>query len=744
MAQKKKPTPLWVIKVRKYLPWIIGVGLLIAFYFGGIIAQSTGAIMGFESSKIHFGPIHCLLANFKYGFHGFFLVLALYGALAFYIIRLYKDKTARELSSDERGFETDASGTYGTAQLMNYEDCRNYVEIEPLEKTKGMIVGKFCTLNEDTGSPQKVVSIPPDGKRYVYDKLGKPVMERKDGQLVQKREKLVFNGNRHVMVIGPSGAGKSFCFSMPNIFNSINNGESLIITDPKGELYNSTSEYAKDHGYVVKVLNFANPQVSDSWDVLGEISGEQISIKAQEFTNIIIENTEDEGTSSEFKKPEANLLTALVLYMITTPNPPYPRTIGGVYKLLCEPLKELDLRFEALELIQPGNPALANWSTFKDGSEAYRGNVRSGLGNRLQTMNDEVIQLVTGTPDVDLTLPGKTKCAYYVVISDMNNTFKFLSSLFFTYLFNKLVDYSRRQPSEKLHVPVNVIMDEFIAIGRIPDIDKKLATVRSAGINISMIFQTLAQLQAEYPNGLWETLISNCSTMLVLACNDLTTAKYLSDRGGTATVALDQVRVERPVIALGQVPTSMAHSYSLGKRQVLDLSEVIRLDPEKVLISINSANLFLAQRFPATDIVDLSAIRKVNVFDHSPDWQRERNYTPTTVEKQPTIKYEGIYHTPSSSENNSTLKKENDGHQPMSVVTAAGEENFSTMEDSHIPMQHYQPEINPEGTEPEQKTIKKDELEDTQKKESEDGQKKPVSHISSCADEESKEAFSDF
>ncbi len=643
--QKKKktqPTPLWVQTLRKRMPWIVGIGVFITLYLGGLIAQGTGTLTG--NTEFSFGILHAVIANFKYGFFGAAVVCLLYCSLLWWIILKWKDKNRRETMTDDRGFEIEGSGTYGTAGLLNMDEARDYVEVEPLKKTSGFILGKFITDDDETGT-SKIVSVPPDGKRFVYSATGKAVMETKpDGTKKQKREKLPFNGNRHVMVIGPSGSGKSYCYSRPNIFQSILHGESVIVTDPKGELYSDTSKYAEKHGYIVKILNLAWPNGSDAVDFLGEVRGDQIGIEAQTFANIVIANTENPngGGDAAYSNGEKNLLTALVLFILTAPpqlqqkssgDGTYPKTFGGVYQLLCESLEVLEEKFDHLAAWDPKNPALGPWSIFKDGSESFRGNLRTGLGNRLTVLNDDVIQNMTGNKDIDFELPGQAKCIYYVIMDDMKDTFKFLSSLFFTYLINRLVEYSRKQPGLRLPVPVNMLMDEFIAIGRLPDFEKKLATVRSAGISISMIFQNKPQLDAAYPDGLSDTMIGNCSTMLCLACNDTETAKYLSDRSGTATVALDQERVSRPVIPLGQVPTEIAHSYSLGKRAVLNLDEVIRLPPTKVLISITSANLFLADKFPYTDIVNPDDLELVNMYDHVPAWREKLSGASTTETK---------------------------------------------------------------------------------------------------------------
>lgn len=619
----------WLNKHSRQIPiYVLGL-ILLTLYISGIIAQLSPTTLLNPDAHFSLNPLSCILANFTISFGGLVCVLLIYASVGCFIYLKYKDTHQFDTIDDERGFKTETSGTFGTSYLMTSEEGKDFFEIDKLERTSGMILGKLASSGDD-GPSSNVVTIPPDGKRFKYDSLGRIATEvdPETGQRVPVREKLPkINGNRHVMVIGPSGSGKSFCFARPAIFQSILHGESAIVTDPKGELYEDTSRYAEAHGYTVKIFNLSVTTVSDSWNALAEVQGESdIVVAAQNFCNIIIANTQDSNAASQpvYVDGPKNLLTSLVLCVLQSSAWFGPRTLGGVYEMLCSSDEKID---EYMNALPAGHPAQGLWNTYTTSSPNMRGNIKMGLTTRLQVLQSDVIKNITGIDDIDLAAPGKSKCIYYVIMDDMNSTYKFLSSLFFTCLFNKLVKYSRTLIGGRLPVSVNIIMDEFIAIGRLPDFDKKLATVRSAGISCSIIFQTLAQLQAAYPDGLWETLVSNCSTMLCLACNDLTTAKYLSDRSGTQTIALDQTRVDRPLIDVVNLPSVVSHSYSLNKRTVMDLAEIMHEASEhKVIISAVGANLMLADSFPYTDMIDPNSLERINMMDHTPAWQMKLKY----------------------------------------------------------------------------------------------------------------------
>lgn len=624
--------------------------MLFTIWIGGLFSQMTGLagiFSPFDDSSISFhitvNPFKCAIMFFRNLPNSLMVPLFIYFLIGMYALIKWKDHTMLDTEMDERGFQMENSGTYGTSRIMKEENIKDYLEVEPLERTKGTIIGRIPASSDAPNVKGPVVSIPPDGKHFKYDAFGRlAVKKNPDGTQEPVRVKFKSNTNKHIMAIGASGCGKSFCFARPSIFQAILRKESIIVTDPKGELYSDTARYAEERGYTVKILNLDYLQGSDSWDCLAELKGSpQIGIEAQKFCHIIIENTSNPngGGDEIYANGEENLLTALILYVLTAPDPEFAgkATLGSVYELLAKEEEELKAKFD---LLPDDNAAKKPWNIFITASNNLRGNLKLGLGTRLRVLQDGIVQKVTGVPDISLTLPGETPCAYFVIMPVMHETFRFISSLFFSCLFDKLFALAMSRPSQTLDVPVSVIMDEFIAIGKIPDFEKKLATVRSAGIAISMIFQNLAQLQLEYPDNMWESLLSNCSNLICLACNDMSTAKYLSERAGVGTIALDSKRVSRSLLNVG-APEEVAHSYSVGERNVMQETEIIKLASEGKLIAVPAGgDIIVLEKFPYTDLVDPTTLERINMRDHTPAWaQQEKVYRMRPEIKDPPDSY---------------------------------------------------------------------------------------------------------
>ena len=171
--------------------------------------------------------------------------------------------------------------------------------------------------------------------------------------------------------------------------------------------------------------------------------------------------------------------------------------------MLNKSVEALDAIFERL----PGNhPAKGPYQLFSK-AEKVKGNAVLGLGTRLQILQNRLVQQITSYTDIDLALPGKEKCAYFCITSDQDSTYDMLATLFTSFLCIKLVRFADKTEDRKLPIPMNFILDEFPNIGVVPDFKKKLATARSRGIGMNILYQNIPQLQNRYPDNQWEEIL---------------------------------------------------------------------------------------------------------------------------------------------------------------------------------------------------------------------------------------------
>ena len=452
---------------------LYGGGFLAQFLYNYEAWQAAGASFGTAPQLPDANFFTCIAAVFRWpsGPQGLGLCVAALAALMFGVLHMGRGEggtldKARNLTYSDKG-------TYGTAGFMGKKEMKGVLDlVSDVRKHPGIILGEL------------------------------------DRQAVCVPLKTRFNGN--LAVYGASGSKKTRAFCVNMILQSVARKSSLVICDPKSELYEKTSEYLRDQGYTVKVFNLVTPSASDSWNCLSEIEGQELM--AQLFCDVIIKNTGSGRGDHFWDNAEMNLLKALVLY-VEQGYSEGDRTIGEVYRLLSMTSeKELDDLFDGLLVT---HPAKAPYSIFKQSSESVRGGVIIGLGSRLQVFQNQDIRNITGYDEIDLELPGKQPCAYFCITSDQDSTFDFLSSLFLSFIFIKLVRYADQEcPGGALPVPVHVLGEELCACGVIPDLSRKISVIRSRNISMSCVFQNLAGLQNRYPDNQWQEILGNCDITL--------------------------------------------------------------------------------------------------------------------------------------------------------------------------------------------------------------------------------------
>ena len=537
----------------------------------------------------------CLASVFHppYGVYGVLICIGLLAILLLMVMRMGYSDTG-EYDTD-RNFIYSAKGTYGTSGWMSRKEMAGVLDLVPdLRKHKGVVLGML---------DNKAVCIP---------------------------ENPHINGN--LAVYGSSGSMKTRSFCMNRILQAAVRGESLIISDPKSELYEKSSEYLRDQGYCVKVFNLVNPENSDSWNCLSEVEGQELM--AQLFVDVIIKNTINNGKGDHFwDSCEMNLLKALVLY-VDQSYAEQNRNIGEVYRLLTlSGESDLDSLFENLP---PTHPAKAPYSLYKQASDTVRSGVIIGLGSRLQVFQSELIKKITTQDEIDLELPGQERCAYFLVTSDQDSTFDFLASLFLSFCFIKLVRYADKNcEGGKLPVPVHVLGEELTACGTIPDLSRRLSVIRSRNISMSCVFQNLAGLQNRYPLNLWQEILGNCDAQLFLGCTDELTAEFISSRTGLASVSVSSKSKQLGTWRISNYTPEYRETSGVGKRPVLTPDEVLRLPIKQALVIIRGQKVLKVDKMDYSKHPEASKLRSCKASAHIPEWRRLEQEQPKPSAAQP-------------------------------------------------------------------------------------------------------------
>lgn len=526
--------------------------------------------------------------QFPYGLYGIGICIILLVILIVMVMRMgYSDTGAYD---EDRNFTYSAKGTYGTSGWMTEKEMRGVLDVtSDLKHHNGTLLGM---LNG------KAVCVPLDSRM-----------------------------NANLAVYGASGSRKTRAFCMNRILQGAARGESLIICDPKSELYEKASEYLRSRNYCVRVFNLVSPENSDSWCCLAEVEGQELM--AQLFVDVIIKNTSSGKGDHFWDSAEMNLLKALVLF-VDQSYPKERRNIGQVYDLLT--LFSEDQLNSMFDVLPKTHPAKAPYSLFRQASDSVRSGVIIGLGSRLQVFQSELIKKITAADEIDLELPGQKPCAYFLVTSDQDSTFDFLASLFLSFAFIKLVRYADKNcEGGKLAVPVHVLGEELTACGTIPDLSRRLSVIRSRNISMSCVFQNLAGLQNRYPNNLWQEIIGNCDIQLFLGCTDPLTAEFVSSRTGLASVAVSSQSKQLGTWRISNYTPEFRETSGVGKRPVLTPDEVLRFPIDQALIIIRGMKALRVDKFDYSKHPEYRKLKSCKASSYIPEWRKRETEAPEPV-----------------------------------------------------------------------------------------------------------------
>ena len=386
-----------------------------------------------------------------------------------------------------------------------------------------------------------------------------------------------------------SGSGKSASYSIPNAYQMLG---SYIFTDPKGELYDRTAGYLKQHGYEIKVLNLVRPQYSDGYNPLMHINSE---LDVDVIANTIVKGQKTEkGGSDPFWDDSAEmLLKALIYYLIAT-RPEEEQNLASCAELVraANTNGGSNLLTDLMSQLPYDHPARMYYKSIEIAPEKTYSSILSTLQSKLGKFDSKEIAELTSTDTIDFKDIGNKKTALYVISSDTHTAYDFLLTIFFSQMIQQLYDYADLNGGQ-LKEQTFFILDEFANIGKIPDFDKKISTSRSRKISFSVILQNIDQLEAVYEKS-YETIMGNCDTHVFLGSNSFKTVEYFSKSLGEKTIGRDSISINKDK---QNHRTGKSISDQVMARALMTPDELRRMDNDECIIFVKGLRPIKAKKF---------------------------------------------------------------------------------------------------------------------------------------------------
>lgn len=395
-------------------------------------------------------------------------------------------------------------GAYGNAQFSDPDDLRDMGYIAGKKESKWSEKDPLKTLGANEG----II-------------LGKV----EDELLILHPDSSM--SNRNVLVVGSSGSAKGQAFVINNILN--NRSESIVVTDPKGELYELTSEIKRDQGYRVEQVDFLNLKGS-RFNPLDYVTSDFEAVK---LSTAISMNSAKDVKQDFFFNTARDLLTGLIIYAKEeSSHPNISKTVKGIFNNITEDENYLP---ELCERIGIDHPAYQYLKDAAAQSGNTRASILSSFAQQTGVFSLGSVGKLTETSDFMFHDLQTEKTIIYVKIPVKDNPVPALTATFFDQLITTLYDIGDKHHGI-LPIPTILLLDEFANLGKLNDFDNMLSTCRGYGIGVMTIVQDFAQLEGKYSKEISRSIINNHDTTLFLRTKDTETARYFEELAGDTTI----------------------------------------------------------------------------------------------------------------------------------------------------------------------------------------------------------------
>ena len=451
--------------------------------------------------------------------------------------------------------------------------------------------------------------------------------------------------NKNVLVIGGSGSGKTRFFIKPNLMQC---HSSYVVTDPKGSVINEVGNLLLRNNYRIKVFNTINFKKSMHYNPFAYIHSEKDILKL--VTNLIT-NTQGDGKQGDefWTKAETLLYTALIGYLhyvAPVEEQNFATLLSFLNKMQAREddedyQNEVDQMFELLEAKDPEHFAVRQYKKYKLAAGKTTKSILISCAARLAPFDISELREITMYDELELdTLGDKLylnpkdpedkryqKTALFLIMSDTDSTFNFLISMIYSQLFNLLCEKADDFYDGRLPVHVRCLIDEAANIGKIPNLEKLVATIRSREISACLVLQAQSQLKALYKDSA-DTIIGNMDSRIFLGGSEPTTLKELNQSLGKETIDTYNTGESR-----GREISHSLNYQKLGK-DLASVDELAVLDGGKCILQLRGVRPFLSNKYDITKHPNykyLSDYSPKNKFDISKYLSTRLKFNPEDI-----------------------------------------------------------------------------------------------------------------
>lgn len=427
----------------------------------------------------------------------------------------------------------------------------------------------------------------------------------------------------HYTYLGSTGSGKSVTAVIPmcSFVATAKNKRSVFITDPKGEIFNTTSKMFKDNGYNVLTLDFRHPEMSNHFNILEPIIKEYEKYIDYEKKSIVSKKDKVKFNNLAMTSlAETNRLITSLATMImqekTQQKDPFwnnsaRNLLEGLIGFFLEEYKKNTIKrnqitMTSIRKFQNSSMQEKNFNKFKtyidrkdygskskdsltsilNASDNTYKSITAVFGEKMSLFDDVNVANVTSDSDFDFDLLGREATALFIIVPDEDKVYFTLVTIIVGLLYKELVKLANSKENKKLPVQIDWLLDEFANCPPLADIEALVSVARSRGMRFHFFIQSFSQLDNVYGKEVAQIILDNCG-LIYLKTNTQDTAEQISKRLGKTTISSSSISQ-----SLSLLDYNGNKSTSLMARDLLTPDEVKQLHYKTIIFPIIGYPIF--------------------------------------------------------------------------------------------------------------------------------------------------------
>ena len=353
----------------------------------------------------------------------------------------------------------------------------------------------------------------------------------------------ILKNSFHTVVFGSMGSGKTQTITLPLIRLSINAGESFVVNDPKGELYEKTANKLESEGYSITILDIDKPKYGDNFNPLtlpyylyknGE--KDKATELVEEIGHYLIYDKKNVDSDPFWDNSTANLFTGLVLYLFEHAKE-NEINLNSVLEL-TNLFNKKEGSKEFLEKIDKNSTMYKYLMGTLLAPPETKGSILSVFYQKINLFTSkEYLSEMLSKTSFDIKNIGNTKQAIFIK-SGIASVSDYIIPMLITEIYTAIDIYANQKKR------VNIILDDFDNINPINNFTKIITSSRSMNLSFTVMVSGETNFIKKYGKEETEIMKFCFQNFIYLLSEDINTLNDICSMCGKKNEKEDLISIE--------------------------------------------------------------------------------------------------------------------------------------------------------------------------------------------------------